>query len=32
MSSADPFDFARFLTAQTPVFPTVLAELKAGRK
>ena len=32
MSTADPFELARFLTAQTPVFPTVLAELKAGRK
>src|SRR5580765_7074701 len=29
MSTADPFELARF---QTPVFPTVLAELKVGRK
>ncbi len=32
MSPADPFDLERFVTAQTPVFDTVLAELKAGRK
>ncbi len=32
MSTADPFDLERFVTAQTPVFDTVLAELKAGRK
>jgi uncharacterized protein (DUF1810 family) len=32
MSGADPFDFERFVTAQAPVFPTVLSELKAGRK
>ena len=32
MSGADPFDLERFVTAQAPVFPTVLSELKAGRK
>src|SRR5436309_2302397 len=32
MKADDPFDLARFVTAQEPVFPTVLAELKAGRK
>lgn len=32
MSTADPFDLERFVTAQTPVFSTALAELKAGRK
>jgi uncharacterized protein (DUF1810 family) len=32
MSDADPFDLERFVTAQAPVFPTVLSELKAGRK
>ena len=32
MTADDPFDLARFVTAQAPVFPTVLAELKAGRK
>lgn len=32
MSIADPFDLERFVTAQTPVFSTALAELKAGRK
>jgi uncharacterized protein (DUF1810 family) len=32
MTGADPFDLERFVTAQAPVFPTVLAELKAGRK
>jgi uncharacterized protein (DUF1810 family) len=32
MTGADPFDLERFVTAQTPVFPTVLAELRAGRK
>jgi uncharacterized protein (DUF1810 family) len=32
MSTADPFDLGRFVTAQTPVFNTALAELKAGRK
>jgi uncharacterized protein (DUF1810 family) len=32
MTAADPFDLERFVTAQAPVFPAVLAELKAGRK
>lgn len=30
--TADPFDLARFLVAQTPVFPRVRRELQAGRK
>ena len=29
---ADRFDLERFVTAQAPVFETVLAELRAGRK
>ena len=32
LTAADPFDLERFVTAQQPVFPAVLAELKAGRK
>ena len=32
MTSADPFNLERFVTAQAPVFETVLAELRAGRK
>jgi uncharacterized protein (DUF1810 family) len=32
MNAADPFDLERFVTAQAPVFPAVLAELQAGRK
>lgn len=28
----DPFDLARFVDAQDRVYPTVLAELRAGRK
>lgn len=32
MTVADSFDLERFVTAQAPVFPTVLAELKTGRK
>ncbi|HYZ16825.1 MAG TPA: DUF1810 domain-containing protein [Candidatus Acidoferrum sp.] len=28
----DPFDLQRFLTAQAPVYDTVLGELRAGRK
>jgi uncharacterized protein (DUF1810 family) len=32
LTAADPFDLERFVTAQAPVFPAVLAELKAGRK
>src|SRR5438046_1700808 len=31
-ASTEPFDLERFLTAQAPVFETVLEELKAGRK
>lgn len=30
--SPDPFNLERFVTAQNPVFETVLAELEAGRK
>ncbi len=29
---SDPFDLARFVDAQRPVYETVLAELRAGRK
>ena len=32
MTSADPFNLERFVDAQAPVFETVLAELRAGRK
>ena len=32
MTATDPFDLERFVTAQVPIFPTVVAELKAGRK
>ena len=32
MRTIDPFDLARFRMAQSPLFPTVLAELHAGRK
>ena len=32
MSGADAFDLERFVTAQAPVYPTVLAELETGRK
>ena len=32
MISADRFNLERFVTAQAPVFETVLAELRAGRK
>ena len=28
----DPFDLQRFLDAQAPVYPQVLAELRGGRK
>ncbi len=28
----DTYNFHRFLTAQAPVYDTVLAELRAGRK
>ncbi len=31
-STDDPFDLARFTTAQEPVYDRVLAELKGGRK
>jgi uncharacterized protein (DUF1810 family) len=32
MPAHDPFDLQRFVTAQEPVFATVLDELRAGRK
>lgn len=32
MAEADPFELSRFVAAQDPVFDTVLAELRAGRK
>jgi uncharacterized protein (DUF1810 family) len=32
MTDADPFNLGRFVAAQTPVFATVLEELRAGRK
>ena len=32
MAAAEPLDLERFVTAQKPVFETVLAELRAGRK
>ena len=32
MATADRFDLERFVTAQAPVFATVLVELRAGRK
>ncbi len=32
MVHGDPFDLARFVGAQEPVFAAVLAELRAGRK
>ena len=32
MTASQSFDLERFVTAQAPVFPAVLAELKAGRK
>jgi uncharacterized protein (DUF1810 family) len=32
MIDADPCDLQRFVAAQEPVFPIVLAELRAGRK
>lgn len=31
-NSDDPFDLQRFVDAQTPVYATVLRELRAGRK
>ena len=30
--ATDPFDLQRFVTAQTPVFDTAVAELRAGQK
>jgi uncharacterized protein (DUF1810 family) len=32
METDDPFDLQRFVKAQSPVFDTVLSELRAGRK
>jgi uncharacterized protein (DUF1810 family) len=32
MTEADHFNLERFVTAQAPVFETVLSELRAGRK
>ncbi len=32
METADPFDLQRFVSAQTPIFATVLKELREGRK
>lgn len=32
MAITDPFDLARFRTAQDPIFETVLTELRGGRK
>ena len=32
MNDVDPFNLGRFVAAQAPVFETVLAELRAGRK
>ena len=32
VTTGDPFDLARFLEAQEPVFAAALAELRAGRK
>lgn len=31
-SPSDPFDLNRFVTAQAPVYDTIVAELRAGRK
>ncbi|MCV7413268.1 calpastatin [Mycobacterium florentinum] len=31
-SADDPFDLTRFVVAQTPVYPSVVAELRDGRK
>jgi uncharacterized protein (DUF1810 family) len=31
MTAADRFDLERFVTAQSPIFETVLAELRSGR-
>ncbi|HET99534.1 MAG TPA: DUF1810 family protein, partial [Aurantimonas coralicida] len=32
MEATDPFDLARFVKAQAPVFDTVVDELSAGQK
>ncbi|SEH78332.1 Uncharacterized protein, DUF1810 family [Mycolicibacterium rutilum] len=32
LASEDPYDLQRFVAAQAPVYDTVLAELRAGRK
>ncbi|HZU88967.1 MAG TPA: DUF1810 domain-containing protein [Stellaceae bacterium] len=32
MTASDPFNLERFVTAQAPVFASVVGELKAGRK
>jgi uncharacterized protein (DUF1810 family) len=32
MTADDPFDLQRFLDAQAPVYPRVVAELRGGRK
>ena len=32
MASSDPYDLQRFVAAQEPVYATVVAELRAGRK
>lgn len=32
MAAKDPFDLDRFVSAQDPVYPQVLAELRTGRK
>jgi len=32
MTNADPYDLQRFVDAQEHVYPTVLAELRSGRK
>lgn len=32
VSTSDPFDLQRFVAAQDPVYDTVIAELRAGRK
>ena len=32
MTDTEPFNLERFVAAQTPVFATVLDELRAGRK
>jgi uncharacterized protein (DUF1810 family) len=32
MTMPDPFNLARFVTAQDPLYPAILAELRAGQK